>query len=252
MLSSKVLSVVTSIINAGEFVGACSSFYLGDKLGLKKGLYISTFFIAIGVVLQVAGHNEASLICGRLFLGRTTSFDISRNGQLMSLGYAVGLISCFVPLYVAECAPASIRGASVTAYQFLIGIGLILGLVVDYATSKRTDTGSYRIPMAVQLMFPIVFCSGLLTIAPESPRWLFRHKGPEASAAAFRQLNGKRTTEEIQAELNMMDAAIEMEIADSRRSSWKQVFSWGPEGRKAWLGFSIQGMLLAIFLCWCP
>jgi len=80
MLSSKVLSVVTSIINAGEFVGACSSFYLGDKLGLKKGLYISTFFIAIGVVLQVAGHNEASLICGRLFLGRTTSFDISRNG----------------------------------------------------------------------------------------------------------------------------------------------------------------------------
>jgi MFS transporter, SP family, sugar:H+ symporter len=72
MLSSKVLSVVTSIINAGEFVGACSSFYLGDKLGLKKGLYISTFFVVVGVVLQVAGHDEASLICGRLFLGTLT------------------------------------------------------------------------------------------------------------------------------------------------------------------------------------
>jgi len=145
---------------------------------------------------------------------------------------------------VADCAPASIRGLAVSSYQFLIGIGLILGLSVDYATSKRTDTGSYRIPMAVQLMFPLVFCTALLTIAPESPRWLFRNKGPDAAAGSLRQLNGKRSSEEIQAELRMMEAAVELAISDNRHSSWKQVFTWGAEGRKAWLGFSLQGKTL--------
>lgn len=246
VLSSSALSLVTSIINVGEFVGACSSFYISDNLGLKKGLYIASFFIVIGTILQVAGTDEASLICGRLLLGMIILLS-SVQGQTLiihPIGYAVGLISCFVPLYVAECAPTSIRGLVVSSYQFLIGIGLIIGLSVDYATSTRTDSGSYRIPMSTQLIFPFVFVTGLLTIAPESPRRLFRNKGPEAAAGAFKQLNGKRSSDEIQQQLNMMDAAMEMELSNSRQSSWKQVLSWGPEGRKAWIGFSMQGILL--------
>jgi len=69
-LSASALSLIASIINVGEFVGACSAFWIGDRFGLKKGLYVATFFIVIGTILQVAGVDHASLICGRLLLGK--------------------------------------------------------------------------------------------------------------------------------------------------------------------------------------
>ena len=55
-------------------------------------------------------------------------------------------------------------------YQYVIGLGLILGVIVDNSKKDRKDTGAFRIPMAAQLIFPIILICGLLLFAPESPR----------------------------------------------------------------------------------
>jgi len=117
-----------------------------------------------------------------------------------------------------------------------------LGVVVDYETRNRIDTGSYRIPMAVQFVFPVVLVPGLLWFAPESPRWLLENKGPESAHKALRQLNGKRMDEEVlRSELAVMELSLEVENSLNRQSSWRELFTWGPEGRKAYLGFALQG-----------
>jgi len=57
----------------------------------------------------------------------------------------------------------------------------MLASCVDYATQNRLDTGSYRIPMAIQLLWAIILASGLLWL-PESPRY-FVMKGQLDKAA---------------------------------------------------------------------
>lgn len=70
ILSSKIQSLTTSIINVGELVGAVSSYIIGDHLGRRGGLFVSSFMVVLGVVFQTASHYLGMLIVGRLVLGK--------------------------------------------------------------------------------------------------------------------------------------------------------------------------------------
>jgi len=87
-----------------------------------------------------------------------------------------------VPLYQSETAPKWVRGAIVGSYQLAITIGLLLATIVDNATHLRTDTGSYRIPIAVQFAWAIVLVAGLLFL-PETPRYLIKRGRHDAAIA---------------------------------------------------------------------
>jgi hypothetical protein len=51
--------------------------------------------------------------------------------------------------------------------------GLFLAAIVNNATQGRQDSGSYRIPIAVQFAWSIIICVGLLFL-PETPRFLIK------------------------------------------------------------------------------
>ncbi|KAJ5627838.1 general substrate transporter [Penicillium lividum] len=220
VLSASIQSLTTSIINVGEFVGAVSSFLVDDRIGRRGGLFVSSAFVVIGVIFQVAADNLGLLIVGRL-----------------ALGYAVGLISCLVPLYVADCAPAQFRGALVSLYQFDIGLGLLLGVIVDNATKDRNDSGAYRIPMALQLIFPIILVPGLILFAPESPRWLLTKGKVDKARKSLQRLHGDRP-DFIESEILYITSLIEEE--QQTEGSWMDLLKWNADGRKAYLGMALQ------------
>lgn len=62
---------------------------------------------------------------------------------------------------MSEIAPRKVRGAIVSGYQFCITIGLMLASCVDYGTEKRDDSGSYRIPIALQMAWALILAFGL-------------------------------------------------------------------------------------------
>jgi MFS transporter, SP family, sugar:H+ symporter len=94
---------------------------------------------------------------------------------------------CPVPLYQSETAPKWIRGFIVGAYQWAITIGLLLAAVVNNATSNRNDTGSYRIPIAIQLAWSLILFSGVLVL-PETPRYLIKKDKAEKAAISLSRL----------------------------------------------------------------
>lgn len=96
-------------------------------------------------------------------------------------GLGVGLLSATIPLYQSETAPKWIRGTIVGCYQFAITVGILLATIVLNATKNRTDSGSYRIPLAVQFAFALVIIGGML-ILPETPRYKIK-RGDKAAAA---------------------------------------------------------------------
>lgn len=93
-----------------------------------------------------------------------------------------------------------------------ITIGLLLAAVLNNATKDRQDTGSYRIPIALQLLWALILISGMLLL-PETPRYKVRRNdftGAVNSLAKLRRLPSEH--EAIIAELAEIKANHEFEL----------------------------------------
>ncbi|KAK0707881.1 general substrate transporter [Lasiosphaeris hirsuta] len=163
-------SAIVSILSAGTFFGALASPLLGDHMGRRWGLIVSCWIFNFGVILQTAATGLNLFLAGRFFAG-----------------FGVGLISALIPLYQSETAPKWIRGAIVGAYQFAITIGLLLAAALDNATHERQDTGSYRIPIAIQFAWSVILIVGMLLL-PETPRFLIKKSKTAAAAVSLGRL----------------------------------------------------------------
>jgi MFS family permease len=78
----------------------------------------------------------------------------------------------------------------VACYQFCITIGILIANCVVYATEKRLDTGSYRIPVAIQFLWALILGIGLLFL-PESPRFFVKKGKLEQAAKALSRVRGQ-------------------------------------------------------------
>ncbi|KAF2719957.1 general substrate transporter [Polychaeton citri CBS 116435] len=163
-------SEIVSLLSAGTFFGALTAAPTGDFLGRRYGLIASCVVFTVGVILQTAATAIPMFVAGRFFAG-----------------YGVGMISALIPLYQSETAPKWIRGTIVGAYQLAITIGLLIAAIVDNATGQRDDTGSYRIPIAVQFAWAIILVVGML-ILPETPRMYIKRGKPERAAKSLSRL----------------------------------------------------------------
>lgn len=163
-------SEIVSLLSAGTFFGALTAAPTCDFLGRKLGLMASVVVFTLGVILQTAATEIGMFVAGRFFAG-----------------YGVGMISASIPLYQSETAPKWIRGTIVGAYQLAITIGLLIAAIVDNATKDRNDSGSYRIPIAVQFAWALIMFFGMLLL-PETPRYLIKKGKPEKAARSLAKL----------------------------------------------------------------
>ncbi|KAK3984010.1 general substrate transporter [Cladorrhinum sp. PSN332] len=88
---------------------------------------------------------------------------------------------------MSEIAPRKVRGAIVSGYQFCITLGLLMASCVNYGTQDRTDSGSYRIPIGLQLAWAMILAGGLFFL-PESPRHHVKRGNLEQAAINLARL----------------------------------------------------------------
>src|SRR5271156_4477505 len=75
--------------------------------------------------------------------------------------------------YASEVCPVALRGYLTTYVNFCWGLGQVIGIGVIKSMLGRTDQWAYRIPYALQWMWPVPLLIGI-SLAPESPWWLVR------------------------------------------------------------------------------
>jgi sugar porter (SP) family MFS transporter len=193
-ITSSQRSLIVSILSAGTFFGALLAAPFADSLGRKWGLIASCLVFAIGVALQTAATAIPLFVVGRVWAG-----------------VGVGLVSTLVPMYQSECAPKWIRGAVVGLYQFGVTIGLLLSNIFNNATKDRPDHSSYRIPVAIQLVWAAVLAFGMFLL-PESPRWLIKkHRDADAAHSLSRLTSLPADDPEVSAELNEIRVYLKRE-----------------------------------------
>ena len=197
-LDNAQLSVIVAAVLLGSVFSTLFAGLLADWMG-RKGLMIlsgAAFIVSIPVIALSHGYSP-------LFFGRLLQ------------GISAGLVGVVVPLYLAECLPASNRGKGTGVFQWLLTLGIVVAALVGIYFSYRVDEvaragdaaalfafkdKAWREIFWVSLPPGILFVIGSVVVS-ESPRWLFRRGRVEKARAALLR---SRTLEQATIELQEM------------------------------------------------
>ncbi|MDU5781395.1 MAG: sugar porter family MFS transporter [Pantoea sp.] len=190
--------IIVSMSLLGAMIGALLAGPLADKYGRKINLFISGICFAAGAVVS----------------GYSNSIELLTLARILQ-GIGVGASSVLVPVYIAELAPAKIRGLLVTSFQLMITVGIVIAYGVNTAAESQ---GSWRFPIGIASVFGIALAIGVLFVT-ESPRWLI---AVNKHAAARRTLIKLRGTDEVNEEIKETERLNALEQENIR---WRDLLS---------------------------
>lgn len=190
--------VVTSLLFPGATSGALLGGPIADRVGRKKSLIIAGVIFVVGTVVCALAPSIAVLVAGRI-----------------ALGYAVGVASVVVPLYLAEMAPASQRGRIVTVNQLMLVIGLFLAFVINAVLANLiNDTVVWRYMLGVALIPAVGLLLGMLTL-PDTPRW---YASKQMWSEAKRTLQRAHLADRVEDEYRQITAIVEADHLNGKVS----------------------------------
>ncbi|XP_048618435.1 sugar transporter ERD6-like 7 isoform X2 [Brassica napus] len=160
-------SLFGSLLTFGAMIGAITSGPIADLVGRKGAMRVSSAFCVVGWLAIFFAKGVVALDLGRL-----------------ATGYGMGAFSYVVPIFIAEIAPKTFRGALTTLNQILICTGVSVSFIIGTMVTWRVLALIGLIPCAVSIL-------GLFCI-PESPRWLAKMGRDTEFEAALRKLRGKK------------------------------------------------------------
>lgn len=184
-LSPTLQGIVVAIALAGATIGAAVAGYLSDRMGRRHVILGAGLLFIAGAIISAVAQGILVLLIGRFLVG-----------------LAIGTASMLTPLYLAEIAPASDRGAIVSLNQLCITAGILVSYLVGYALAHASD--GWRWMLALGAVPGIILSIGMLVL-PESPRWLAGHGRGNDAEAVLRRVRG---TTDVSSELNSLRTDI--------------------------------------------
>ena len=170
----------------GCLLGAMLSGMLSDRFGRKRLLIASALLFAVSSVGTGWAGSYAAFVAWRIVGGA-----------------AIGLASNLSPMYIAEVAPAAIRGRLVSMNQLTIVIGILLAQLVNWLIAEPVPRGAtveeivkswngqfgWRWMFAATAAPSLLFLVGMFFV-PESPRWLARNGQRERARRVLARVGG--------------------------------------------------------------
>ncbi|KAJ7620739.1 maltose porter [Mycena polygramma] len=185
-----------------------SALQMAGQLGALIGVFLA------GPLTSRIGYRWATLV-GLVLMNATifvmffaNSLPVFFVAQLLE-GLPWGIFIANAPAYCSEIVPMRLRAPATQVLQMFWAIGSIIVGAVTFVYNARPDENAYKIPIALQWMFPtplaiLIFC------APESPWWLVRKGRLEEAAHSIERL-GRRTKLNAGESVAMMRRVVDLE-----------------------------------------
>lgn len=219
----------------GCLIGALISGRLSDKLGRKPMLILSA----------------GLFICTAIGTGAAYSFMLFNVFRLIG-GFAIGIASSLSPMYIAEIAPAHLRGRFVSINQLTIVLGILASQIVNWQIAEPVTMDathemireSWNGQAGWRWMFwamtvPATLFFLLSFILPESPRWLASVGRQEVALKIFTRMGGEDY------------AAHEMEAINSAAANKTQAGSFRQLFNPSMYKILTIGIVMAVLQQWC-
>ncbi len=219
----------------GCILGSVISGFMAGRYGRKKLLILASILFLASAAGTGGSMHFASFIAFRI-LG----------------GMGIGLASNLSPVYIAEVAPAGLRGRFVAMNQLTIVIGILLAQIINWIIAEpvpENATGSFilnswngqtgwRYMFWAEIVPASLFFLSMWFI-PESPRWLTRSGQSNKAKTILNRIGGAeyslQTLTEIESSL----------ISETSKIKTASILS------KSIFPIVFIGVVLALFQQWC-
>lgn len=184
-VSSLALTATLAMMLAGP---------ISDRIGRRPVLSIAAVLFAVSAIASAVAPNFVTLVVARMVGG---------------LGVGAALI--IAPMYIAEIAPAELRGRMVSFNQLNIVIGISTAFFCNYlilllgqsdlawVESLRLGDWNWRWMLGVETLPALGYFLALM-IVPESPRWLaMQGRDEEALKVLERVAGAEQASKDLQA-----------------------------------------------------
>lgn len=165
---------VSAMVQIGSVGGALFAFVICDRIGRIWATRQLCVLWIVGFIIFMA--NNGSL--GAVYAGRFIA------------GLGVGQTAVVGPVYIAEIAPASVRGLCTCIFTGFVYLGIVLAYFANYGAQVNLgDTSHVRwlAPTSLHIIFAgIIFI--LTWFQCESPRYLIKQNQPELALQTMARL----------------------------------------------------------------
>lgn len=187
---------------------------LSDRLGRRPVLKIAAALFAVSAVASAIAPNFMFLVLARM-IG----------------GFGVGAALIIAPMYIAEIAPAEMRGRMVSFNQLNIVIGISVAFFTNYlilvlgqsdlawTESLRFADWGWRWMLGVETLPAVLYFFALLFV-PESPRWLAMNGREDEALQVLERVSG---SERAQADLRVIHGSLSLD-STTDRVPFRQLF----------------------------
>ncbi|CAG8944419.1 unnamed protein product [Penicillium salamii] len=177
----------------GCIFGGILNGYCASKYGYRVVMVVALAFLTCFIFITVFANSATVLLVGQVLCG-----------------FSWGVFATIGPAYASEVCPTNLRGYLTIYVNMCWAIGQLIASGVLYGLVGRTDQWSYRIPFALQWIWPVPLIA-ICWLAPESPWWLVRKDRLEDAKRSIRRLGGTKTEDQINGQLAMMVHTIKIE-----------------------------------------
>lgn len=157
-------------MNVGQIIGLFITGIVSERLGYRKTMLMSLLATTLSIFILFFAPSKPVLLVGEL-----------------CIGVPLGVFQTLAVTYAAEVCPVVLRAYLTTYVNLCWVIGQILGSAVLRGMLDRTDEWGYRIPFALQWIWPVPIAVGVF-LGPESPWWLVRNGRIDEARTALKRL----------------------------------------------------------------
>jgi SP family sugar:H+ symporter-like MFS transporter len=189
----------------GCAIGALVAGPLADKTGRKAVMIVTAIIFALSAWGSGISTSATEFILYRL-LG----------------GLGIGAASVLAPAYIAEIAPAAIRGRLATLQQLAIVLGLFTAFLSNYLIASVAggaegllflNIAAWRWMFWVELIPALLFVVGVMFI-PESPRYLVAQGKLKQAKTIFAKISSENIAQQVSAVQRSLHSEKKPSIAD--------------------------------------
>ncbi|KAL1878535.1 hypothetical protein VTK73DRAFT_7876 [Phialemonium thermophilum] len=191
----------------GAIFGGIMNGQLCARFGYRWVMIVSMFLMAAFIFIVFFANSLPVLLVGQIMCG-----------------FSWGVFATVGPAYASEVCPTNLRGYLTTYVNMCWAIGQFIAAGVLEGLIDRPDQWSYRIPFAIQWIWPVPLIVGCF-LMPESPWYLVRRDRLEDAKHSLRRLTSDRTEEQINGQLAMMLHTSSIESQITKGATYVECFA---------------------------
>ncbi|KAK6540243.1 hypothetical protein TWF694_009058 [Orbilia ellipsospora] len=211
----------------------------GAYVGEIIGLFIN------GIVSERYGYRKTMIaalslmICLIFIPFFAQSIEVLLVGAIL-LGIPWGVFQTLTTAYASEVCPTALRAYLTTFVNLCWVIGQLTASSVLRGFLNRQDEWSYRIPYALQWVWPVPIIIGCI-FAPESPWWLVRQGRIQEAENTVRRLTSANSGIDVHKTVSMMIQTDELEKEITSGTSYIDCFK-GTDLRRTEIACMVWGI----------